>query len=147
MRQGNFSELLSPNNFYYGRAVQIKNPTTGVAYPGNIIPANQLSPNGLGLLKAFPEPTLTTPIGGNGNWYASALHTIDQRKDQLNADMVLTSNQRLSFRRNNYVYANTFRSTVTAIGFPARSPGPIKPILLITCGRLVRTSSMKQSPQ
>ncbi len=64
-----------------------------------------LSPNGLGILKAYPDANTVNPIGGNGNWYATALHTIDQRKDQLNADMVLTDNQRLSFRRNNYVYS------------------------------------------
>jgi len=103
MRQGNFSELLRANIFY-GTPRQIVDPVTQAPFTGNIIPANRLSPNGLGVLKAYPDANTVTPISGNGNWYATALHTIDQRKDQLNADMVLTNNQRLSFRRNNYVY-------------------------------------------
>lgn len=104
MRQGNFSELLDPRNIYYGRTVVIKDPGTGAPFPGNIIPSSQLSPNGLGILKAWPEPNLATPIGGNGNWFAAALHTQDQRKDTLAADMNLTDKQRLQFRRMNYSY-------------------------------------------
>ena len=63
MRQGNFSELLGPNIFY-SKPLKIVNPTTGQPYPGNIIPADQLSPNGLALLNAYPaeckqQPSLT----------------------------------------------------------------------------------------
>src|SRR5882757_4606512 len=58
MRQGNFSELLGPNIFY-SAPVQIVNPTTGVPYAGNIIPQGQLSPNGIGLLNAYPAANLT----------------------------------------------------------------------------------------
>ena len=36
------------------------NPTTGVPYPNNIIPQSQLSPNGIGLLNAYPRPTRST---------------------------------------------------------------------------------------
>ena len=46
MRQGDFSELLNPNNFFYGRVVQLKDPTTGAPIPGNMIPKTQLSANG-----------------------------------------------------------------------------------------------------
>src|ERR1700730_12585379 len=51
MRQGIFSELVRPNIFF-NTPVQIGTPTAGVAYAGNIIPQGQLSPNGIGLLKA-----------------------------------------------------------------------------------------------
>ncbi len=104
MRNGDFSELLNPNNIFYGKVVTISNPTTKTPYAGNIIPTSQLSPNGLGLLKAYPTPDLAVPISGNQNWYDAALHTIDQRKDTLNADMNLTDNHRLSFRRLNFAY-------------------------------------------
>jgi len=102
MRNGNFSELLDPTNIWYGKRVVVNDPTTGAPFTNNIIPANRLSANGLGLLKAYDAPN--TLVSGNQNWLGAALHTIDQRKDQLNADMVLTSNQRLSFRRSNYQY-------------------------------------------
>src|SRR5262249_33623827 len=57
MRRGDFSELLNPNNTFYGKVVTITNPLTGQPFPGNVIPANQLSPNGLALLNLYPQPT------------------------------------------------------------------------------------------
>jgi len=66
--QGAFSELLNPANIFYGgKSVQLKNPTSGLPYAGNIIPASELSPNGLGILKAYPLPNLAVPINGNNN--------------------------------------------------------------------------------
>jgi predicted heme/steroid binding protein len=104
MRQGNFSELLSPNNIFYGKTAPITDPNTGAPFSGNIIPSSRLSKNGIGLLNAYPAPNLAVPIGGNGNWVAAKLHTQDQRKDQINADFNLTEKQRLSFRRSNFSY-------------------------------------------
>ena len=52
MRSGDFSELLGPN-ILYAKPVQIMNPKTGQPYPNNVIPATDLSPNGLALLSAF----------------------------------------------------------------------------------------------
>jgi hypothetical protein len=102
MRQGNFSELLGPNIFY-GSPKQLKDPTTGLAIPGNIIPTNELSKNGLGLLNAYPFPNVSVPVGG-GNWVVAKLHTVEQRKDQLNSDINLTEKQRITFRRNAFSY-------------------------------------------
>ncbi|HLH19709.1 MAG TPA: carboxypeptidase-like regulatory domain-containing protein [Bryobacteraceae bacterium] len=105
MRTGDFSELLSPTNYFYGRAVTIKDPTTGTPFPGNIIPQSQLSQSGLGILKAYPFPNFASnPLGGNGNFYVAALHPQNQRKDTLAVDMNLTGTQRLQFRRNNYAF-------------------------------------------
>jgi len=106
MKNGDFSELLAlgPQNIL-GKVVTIKDPTTGTPYPNNIIPATQLSRNGSGILKAYPVPDL--PIGsfiGTSNYYVTALHPQDQRKDTLSVDMNLTQSQRLQFRRNNYAF-------------------------------------------
>ena len=107
MRQGNFSELstLGPQNIL-GKVVQIKDPNTGAPYPGNVIPASQLSQNGLGILKAYPAPTPTPGnyINGTSNFYVTALHPQNQRKDTLAVDINLTDRQRLQFRRNNYSF-------------------------------------------
>jgi carboxypeptidase family protein len=105
MRQGNFSELLTlnPQNIL-GRIVQLKDPTTGANIAGNVIPPSQLSPNGLGILKAYPGPNLTTPINGNQLFLVTAGHPQDQRKDTLAVDFNLTDKQRLQFRRNNYKF-------------------------------------------
>lgn len=107
MRQGNFSELLSatnPGNFL-GKQYIIKDPS-GNPYPNNVIPATALSPNGLGILKAYPVANLSPGnfIGGTSNYYITALHPVDQRKDTLAADINFTEKQRLQFRRNNFQY-------------------------------------------
>src|SRR4029077_9241755 len=138
MRQGDFSELLNPNNIFVTRKnsagnkipVYIADPTSLSASqcgqeipPGsgiistagcfqdpsratpsnpqgfNIIPANRLSPNGLGILKAYPAPNLAIPINGNQNWFFSAKHPQNQRKDTVAVDLNLTDKQRLRFRR------------------------------------------------
>ncbi len=106
MRNGDFSELLDPNNVFYHKAVVIMDPKTGLPFPGNIIPAagttttgSTASPNGLGILKAYPMPNLTTPINGNQDWFFSAQHPQYQRKDTTAVDINLTDNQRLRLRR------------------------------------------------
>jgi len=112
MRRGDFSELLDPNNFYYSKkVVQVKDPKTGLPYPGNIIPApgtggtlTNASANGLGILNAWPVPNLDTPIDSNKNWFFSASHPQRQRKDTLAVDINFTENQRLRLRRNYYTF-------------------------------------------
>ncbi len=108
MRQGNFSELLNPSNIFYGKAVQLIDPKTGLPFPGNIIPTSSAtgssaSPNGLGILNAYPMPNLTTPIG-NKNWFFNAKHPQNQRKDTIAVDYNLTGTQQLRFRRVNFAF-------------------------------------------
>src|ERR1035437_2251963 len=107
MRQGDFSELLSPANYFIGgKSTAIKDPATGIPFPGNIIPATKLSPSGLGILKAYPAPNRAdNPLNGSNNFYAAAVHPQDQRKDTLSVDMNLTDKQRLQFRRNNFAFS------------------------------------------
>ena len=119
MRKGDFSELLNPNNPYvtrkdasgnklpvYIKDPQSPNPCTTAdqsgCFPGNIIPSNRLSPDGIGILNMWPVPN--TLLGGNGNWFAAKLHTIDQRKDTGAVDVNVTDRQRLRFRLTNYTY-------------------------------------------
>ena len=105
MRQGDFSELLDPSNIFYGKAVQLMDPKTGLAFPGNIIPlcpvatGSCASQNGLGILNAYPAPNLTTAINGNQNLFLSAKHPQYQRKDTLAVDINLTNKQSLRLRR------------------------------------------------
>jgi Carboxypeptidase regulatory-like domain/TonB-dependent Receptor Plug Domain len=101
MRQGNFSELLGPNIFY-SSPVQIVNPTTGVPYSGNIIPSGQLSPNGIGLLNAYPLPNLTG--NASSNWTDTALYTERQRKDSIVVDFAPAEAHHFRFSLLNYNY-------------------------------------------
>jgi hypothetical protein len=105
MRTGDFSELLTTNPpNILGKVVQLKDPGTGLPIPGNIIPPGLLSQNGLGILKAYPKPDLTTFINGTNNYYVTALHPQNQRKDTLAVDINVTNTQRMQFRRNNYAF-------------------------------------------
>jgi Carboxypeptidase regulatory-like domain/TonB-dependent Receptor Plug Domain len=100
MRTGNFSELLGPNIFY-NSPVQIVNPTTGVPYAGNIIPASQLSPNGIGLLNAYPA---ANTVNNPKNWIDSAPYTEFQRKDSFVVDFVPNDTNHFRFSVLNYNY-------------------------------------------
>ena len=94
MRNGDFSELAESRTIRsIPEAATVYDPATcptvGAAtcapFPDNVIPQDRLSPNGIGLLRAYPAPN-TPFINGNQNWIAQAGHPIDQRKDTLTAD-------------------------------------------------------------
>jgi hypothetical protein len=104
MRQGDFSELLNPKNYFYGKALTITDPNTKAPFANNMIPTSRLSSSGLGILKAYPTANLAdNPIGSN-NFFVSAIHPQNQRKDTLAVDINLTGTQRLQFRRMNYTF-------------------------------------------
>jgi hypothetical protein len=46
-----------------GKLISIKDPTTGKAFPGNIIPASRISPAGYAMMNLFPLPFTTDPTG------------------------------------------------------------------------------------
>ena len=106
MRQGNFSELLTNNPVnILGKVVQLTDPNTKAPIPGNIIPATLQSRNGLGILKAYPFPDIPVgSAGGNANYYVTAKHPQNQRKETFAVDMNLTDKQRLQFRKNDYAF-------------------------------------------
>lgn len=56
-RQGNFSQSVNSS----GTAITVIDPTTGVQFPGNIIPAIRINKSGQSLLNYFPLPN---SIGG-----------------------------------------------------------------------------------
>jgi hypothetical protein len=51
-RRGDFSQTLDAA----GKLIVIKDPVTGQAFPGNIIPADRFDPNALALMKLLPLP-------------------------------------------------------------------------------------------
>jgi hypothetical protein len=100
MRQGDFSELLGTNSFLSGTRA-IRDPLTGTPFPGNIIPSNRLSPNGSGLLRAYPAPTPGF-LQGSSNYIAAAGAPQNQRKDTISIDVNPTDRHQLRFRHQNY---------------------------------------------
>jgi hypothetical protein len=110
MRNGNFSELLSPNPFYSGSHT-IYDPTTCPTvggsgcqpFPNNTIPVNRLSPNGIAIINAYPLPTPGFQVGST-NFIAQAAHPINQRKETINTDFLLGEKNKLSGRRTDASY-------------------------------------------
>jgi hypothetical protein len=100
MRTGNFSELLGPNIFYQ-QPVQLVNPSTGQPYQNNVITSG-LSPNGLGLLNAYPAANETANTGFN--WEASDPYPQNQRKDTLVLDYIPFEAHHIRFSVLNYNY-------------------------------------------
>ncbi len=101
MRQGNFTELLDPNNTYgtyktnYPLCVPgglagktspglVYDPTTCTPFAGNIIPAGRLNPAAVNYLNAFPMPTRTDRVLQNYLIHQSGsnrYNTFDTRLD------------------------------------------------------------------
>jgi hypothetical protein len=106
MRRGDFSELLSPTNSFFGRTVVVNDPQTGQPFPGNVIPANRLSPNGLALLRSYPEPLPGFSQGTNNFAQARPAET-GQRKDTVSIDWNPSERHQVRFRHQNYTFIDT----------------------------------------
>ncbi len=97
MRDGNFSELLSPTNIFYNRVRTVTDPDTKLPFPGNIIPVSRLSANGRALLRAYPNPTPGFDQRG-ANFIGSGARYSNTLKNTVKVDYVISSAHRLSFR-------------------------------------------------
>ncbi len=60
-RSGDFSQTLNA----LGQPVTIINPATGLPFPGNVIPSQQISPQAAALLALYPQPNLAPGSGFN----------------------------------------------------------------------------------
>ena len=113
MRNGDFSELLVTNPWYKA-GTQVYDPTTCptvgaascVAYPNNQIPVGSLSPNGMAIMNSAP-PTTAGYLNGTANWLGVASHPINQRKGQINGDLLTSPNNHIMFRRSDNSYTDT----------------------------------------
>ena len=112
MRRGDFSELLNPANRFFGRVVTLTNPLTGQPFPNNVIPASQLSVNGMALLNAYPLPTPGYQLGTQNAIFNSE-NPQDQRKDNVRFDFRLNNSNQLTFRYSKYNWKaiDAFRGT------------------------------------
>ncbi len=110
MKTGDFSELLGPNT-WYSTPQPIKDPTTGLPFANNVIPAARLSPNGIGLLKVYPDPNITPQ--GSTNWRGYAAVPLNQRKDTFGIDLLPTAKDNIRWRAMLYHYyePNPFQTT------------------------------------
>jgi hypothetical protein len=112
MRTGDFSELLDPNNGFFSGARTIINPQNGQPFPNNVIPAGQLSANGLALLNAYPLPTPGFR-SGTANAILNSENPQHQRKDNVRVDYRLNASNAFSYRYGKYSWTavDAFRGT------------------------------------
>ena len=103
MLGGDFSELLSPSNAFFGRARVVNDPLAGTPFPGNIIPADRLSSNGIGILKSYPLPVAGF-LQGTDNWIKTRPNPRDSRKDSIRVDYYLNQKNRLNFSGTHFTY-------------------------------------------
>ncbi len=112
MRTGDFSELLDPSTGFFSTAQVIVDPTTGQPFSGNIIPPGRLSPNGMAIMKLYPE---VTPGFRNGtqNSIFSSESPQDQRKDNIRIDYRLNAKNSVTYRYSkfNWTSVDAFRGT------------------------------------
>ena len=73
-------------------------PLTGLAFPGNRIPADRLSPAGKAYLNLYPLPNVTPAAGSCNNWVTSVTSPIDYSQYSGRVDWTLTSASRLMVR-------------------------------------------------
>jgi hypothetical protein len=98
MRNGNFSELLSASNPFFGKVRIINDPANGGApFPGNIIPASRISQNGQALLNIFPLPVPGFQQG-TSNWIGTKSTHSDFRKDTYKFDYLINEKEHISVR-------------------------------------------------
>ncbi len=117
MRQGNFSEIAGSNIFYSGARTLI-DPTTGKPYPNNIIPKSQLSPNGMAIINAIPQPTPGFLNSQNQNWYYDYPDVYThQNKHTPGLDWNINDKMQLRFRgqlfmNDNIGISSTYANTI-----------------------------------
>ncbi|MBP6821186.1 MAG: carboxypeptidase regulatory-like domain-containing protein [Acidobacteria bacterium] len=124
MRNGDFSELADPNN-PLGVVRYIKDPLktgncnatdqTACFNDGGIInkiPTNRLSPNGLALLRAQPEPIPGFFTSSGQNYFQEGPNTVNQRKDTVSIDFYPNENHQIKYRLSlfHFIQASPFRA-------------------------------------
>lgn len=97
MRTGDMSELLNPANAFFKKVLAINDPLNGKPFPGNIIPAARISPNGQALLNAYPLPTAGF-LQGTSNYIVTYPHFSDTLKNTFKVDYNVNDKHHISFR-------------------------------------------------
>lgn len=87
-------------------------PTTGEPFPGNKIPANQLSPAGLLVMKLYPLPNVTPQNGSCNNWVTAVTTPINWRQENARVDYTLNNSSRILVRYTQDTWTNNSPSAV-----------------------------------
>lgn len=110
-RQGDFSNTRDVN----GALIAIKDPTTGLSFPGNAIPQARINKTGLAILNYFPLPNYTEAdpaLKYSRNYRSSGSGAFPRRQDLFRIDYNFSQSMRVYFRgtrdndEENWPYSN-----------------------------------------
>ena len=95
-RQGNFSQTVDTNS----KVIPVNDPNNKAPFPGNIVPANRLDPNGLALLKILPLPNFINPAitGNTYNYQIQEVQIWPKRSQLFKIDYVPSEKDRIWVR-------------------------------------------------
>ncbi|MEO8594851.1 MAG: carboxypeptidase regulatory-like domain-containing protein [Candidatus Solibacter sp.] len=96
-RGGNFSQSFDTS----GALIVIKDPTTGAAFPNNIIPKERINAKGQAVLNAYPLPNYVDPDPKgrfNSNYKDSAQSPYPKRQEIWRTDINITQKMRFYYR-------------------------------------------------
>jgi hypothetical protein len=96
-RAGDFSQTFDVN----GALIPVKDPATGLAFPGNIVPKSRFSTLGLAILNFFPLPNYTEmdpALKYTRNYRANQSGSFPRREDLFRIDYNITSTLNAYFR-------------------------------------------------
>ena len=140
-RRGDFSRSFDTN----GRLIPVLDPTTGRAFPGNIIPASRINSSGQHILDFFPLPNYVDPDPAQvyrQNYKAAASGANPRRNDMLRFDVYASEKlngffrwirdddvRTLPFQGFNYVYTTSL-NPVPGHGYAGHVTYTISPTLL-----------------
>jgi hypothetical protein len=87
MLSGDFSSLLA-----IAKPIQLKNPLTGAAIPGDVIPASLVSPLGKAIAAYFPAPSIPTSTSSvpSANYYFNETRRETMNENSLKIDHVFS---------------------------------------------------------
>ncbi len=104
-RVGNFSQSFKSATALYA----VKDPNTGQAFPGNIIPANRIDANSAKLLSIFPLPNATNTAITNFayNFQIAGSEDIPNKQEILKVDYNMSEKAKLWVRASGYSSNNT----------------------------------------
>ncbi len=113
-RKGDFSQSVDKN----GAPVTIKDPTTGLPFPGNQIPADRLYAPGVAVLNFYPNQTIT---GAKGfNFTSQIPDSYPRRETLIRGDYNLNDKWKIfsHFLHNADAVTSNYGSFVLGSGFP-----------------------------
>jgi hypothetical protein len=94
----NVPTTLEDQGNYSADTYTVKDPTSGTAFAGNIIPASRLDPVGAALALFYPTPNVPGALSGKGNFDANDPATTNVNDYVLRIDHDFNANNRVFFR-------------------------------------------------